>query len=277
MTSSGSTGLERLSSLPLTPNLRAHQAHAIAAIEDALAHGRQLMQLDMATGSGKTFTVLNAVARLMTAGVATRVLYLVDRESLVSQTRYVAERVETSVGQRFVDHFAVYSEADALKQLSSRFEDSGAHAVGVREAGGYLCIAAVKAVGDIFRITDGDPALGYAEPDYLFPEDLCDLLIADNLRDTAVRTAIVRTCSPIAISLRPEDPSGTRRLSRTDTPSNRRSMTALWWTRSRSGPGRTSARCPRGSTPTAACSWSEDRTTSTLSPESPPNCVQLDS
>ena len=43
------------------------------------------MLVAMATGTGKTFTVVNLIYRLMKAGVAKRVLFLVDRRALAAQ------------------------------------------------------------------------------------------------------------------------------------------------------------------------------------------------
>jgi type I restriction enzyme R subunit len=39
----------------------------------------------MATGTGKTFTIVNQIYRLMKAGLARRVLFLVDRRALAAQ------------------------------------------------------------------------------------------------------------------------------------------------------------------------------------------------
>jgi type I restriction enzyme R subunit len=43
------------------------------------------MLVAMATGTGKTFTVVNEIYRLMKTGVARRVLFLVDRRALAAQ------------------------------------------------------------------------------------------------------------------------------------------------------------------------------------------------
>jgi hypothetical protein len=53
------------------------------------------MLLAMATGTGKTFTLVNQIFRLMEAGVAKRILFLVDRRALAAQNlgRYPVFRV----------------------------------------------------------------------------------------------------------------------------------------------------------------------------------------
>ena len=43
------------------------------------------MLVAMATGTGKTFTIVNQIYRLMKSGVAKRVLFLVDRRALAAQ------------------------------------------------------------------------------------------------------------------------------------------------------------------------------------------------
>jgi len=43
------------------------------------------MLVAMATGTGKTFTMVNEVYRLMKSGVAKRILFLVDRRALAAQ------------------------------------------------------------------------------------------------------------------------------------------------------------------------------------------------
>jgi type I restriction enzyme R subunit len=62
------------------------QRKAITKLEESLsdAHPRALIQ--MATGSGKTFTAVNEAYRLLKFGGAKRILFLVDRGNLAKQT-----------------------------------------------------------------------------------------------------------------------------------------------------------------------------------------------
>src|ERR1051326_5406378 len=62
--------------------LRAYQADANAAVEKAIGDRKRQMLVAMATGTGKTFTSVNQVYRLMKSGVAQRILFLVDRRAL---------------------------------------------------------------------------------------------------------------------------------------------------------------------------------------------------
>ncbi len=74
----------RLRAMPplLTQQLWPPQARAIAGLERSLAEDRPRALIHMATGSGKTFTAVNAVYRLIRHANARHVLFLVDRNNL---------------------------------------------------------------------------------------------------------------------------------------------------------------------------------------------------
>ena len=62
------------------------QKRAIENLERSLARNNPRSLIQMATGSGKTFTAVNACYRLIKFGGARRVLFLVDRSNLGRQT-----------------------------------------------------------------------------------------------------------------------------------------------------------------------------------------------
>ena len=62
------------------------QARAILNLEESLALAKPRALIQMATGSGKTFTACNLVYRLIKHAGANRVLFLVDRNNLGRQT-----------------------------------------------------------------------------------------------------------------------------------------------------------------------------------------------
>lgn len=62
------------------------QREAIANLEASLARNDPRALVQMATGSGKTFTAVNAAYRLLKFGGAKRILFLVDRGNLGKQT-----------------------------------------------------------------------------------------------------------------------------------------------------------------------------------------------
>jgi type I restriction enzyme R subunit len=78
----------RLREMPEVPleGLWPKQHTAIVNLEKSLARGRPKALIQMATGSGKTFTAANIAYRLVKHADARRVCFLVDRTNLGSQT-----------------------------------------------------------------------------------------------------------------------------------------------------------------------------------------------
>jgi len=66
-------------------NLREYQVKAIQAAEKAIIDGQRTALLAMATGTGKTRTVLGMIYRFLTTNRFRRILFLVDRTSLGEQ------------------------------------------------------------------------------------------------------------------------------------------------------------------------------------------------
>jgi type I restriction enzyme R subunit len=64
---------------------RYYQAVAVNRAVEAVARGQKRLLLVMATGTGKTFTAFQIIWRLREAGLANRVLFLVDRNVLADQ------------------------------------------------------------------------------------------------------------------------------------------------------------------------------------------------
>ncbi len=80
-----------LESLRSMPNLAGEglwpaQIRAIENLEDSLRHNRPRALIQMATGSGKTFTSISFIYRLIKFAGARRILFLVDRGNLADQT-----------------------------------------------------------------------------------------------------------------------------------------------------------------------------------------------
>ncbi|MCY4497118.1 MAG: DEAD/DEAH box helicase family protein, partial [Rhodospirillaceae bacterium] len=85
----GSAQLRRLlQKMPALPQgkLWPVQHEAILNLERSLAHARPRALIQMATGSGKTFTAVTACHRLIKHAKADRILFLVDRNNLGKQT-----------------------------------------------------------------------------------------------------------------------------------------------------------------------------------------------
>jgi len=75
-------------------NLREYQIEAIEAAEKALLNGQDKVLLSMATGTGKTRTILGMLYRFLKSGRFGRILFLVDRTSLGEQAQDVFKEVK---------------------------------------------------------------------------------------------------------------------------------------------------------------------------------------
>ncbi len=92
------------------PRLRPYQIEANDAIEKAIADRKRLMLVAMATGTGKTFTLVNEVYRQMKSGVGQRILFLVDRRALAAQAVRAFASFEPEPGLKFDKIYEVYSQ-----------------------------------------------------------------------------------------------------------------------------------------------------------------------
>ncbi|MCF6174661.1 MAG: DEAD/DEAH box helicase family protein [Victivallaceae bacterium] len=90
--------------------LRPYQIKAIEATEQALTNGKIKMLMAMATGTGKTFTVISSIYRLLKSGYAKRILFLVDRRVLAAQTVSAISAFETLSGLKLDKEYEVYSQ-----------------------------------------------------------------------------------------------------------------------------------------------------------------------
>ncbi len=75
-------------------NLREYQIRAIEAVEAAVVEGKQTALLSMATGTGKTRTILGMIYRFIKSDRFKRVLFLVDRTALGEQATDVFREVK---------------------------------------------------------------------------------------------------------------------------------------------------------------------------------------
>jgi type I restriction enzyme, R subunit len=92
----------RLQSLPEVDSTRLWevQATAIANLEESLRDDRPRALIQMATGSGKTFTAANISYRLIRHAGAKRILFLVDRSSLGEQAKLEFDKFDVPDTQR---------------------------------------------------------------------------------------------------------------------------------------------------------------------------------
>lgn len=132
----------RLKAMPAldTTGLWGVQAEAINNLEQSLREDRPRALIQMATGSGKTFTAANVAFRLIRHAEAKRILFLVDRSTLGKQTKLEFEKFVIPDTQR--NFPAEYN----VQHLTTNTVDTTAR----------VCISTIQRV---FSILKGDQEL----------------------------------------------------------------------------------------------------------------------
>lgn len=119
---------------------RYYQQIAINRTVEAIAKGQNRLLLVMATGSGKTYTAFQIIYRLWKNRVKQKVLFLADRNTLISQTRrgdfrHFKDKMTVIKNKTIDDAFEIYLALyqglvnydddilDAYKQFSPEFFD----------------------------------------------------------------------------------------------------------------------------------------------------------
>src|SRR5487761_1415304 len=102
--------IEALAAIPQNMLMRPYQVEANTAIEQVIRERKRKMLVAMATGTGKTLTMVNEVYRLMRSGTARRVLFLVDRKALAAQAVRAFASFEAEPGLKFDKIYPVYSQ-----------------------------------------------------------------------------------------------------------------------------------------------------------------------
>ncbi|MDG3008481.1 type I restriction endonuclease subunit R [Paludisphaera mucosa] len=173
--------------------LRPYQVEANEAVEKAVADRKRQMLVAMATGCGKTFTMVNQAYRLIKSGVARRVLFLVDRRALAAQAVRAFAGFEPEPGLKFNKIYEVFSqrfrkedfEEDGNEEkfdpevLPSSYllSPTGGHAFV------YVCTIqrmAINLLGRAAAFEEGDEVRDVEEADKLdIPTHAFDCIIAD--------------------------------------------------------------------------------------------------
>ena len=119
------------------------QIKAVRNLEQSLAEDRPRALIQMATGSGKTFTAVSAIYRMIKFADVPRVLFLVDRANLGRQTLDEFERYVTpDDGRKFTELYNV-------QHLSSNRIDPVAR----------VCITTIQRLYSMLQGKELDPAL----------------------------------------------------------------------------------------------------------------------
>ncbi|MGB1251543.1 MAG: DEAD/DEAH box helicase family protein [Candidatus Promineifilaceae bacterium] len=99
------------------------QIEAITNLERSLANNRPRALIQMATGSGKTFTAVNSAYRLIKYANAKHILFLVDRNNLGKQAKTEFNTFDTpDDGRKFTELYTV-------QRLTSKTIDTNARVV----------------------------------------------------------------------------------------------------------------------------------------------------
>lgn len=131
--------------------LRDYQLEAVRAVEEAVQAGHRSVMLAMATGTGKTRTLIGLIYRLLKAGRFRRVLFLVDRNALGEQALDAFKSVQLENLQSFTEIYEVKELGDLRPEPETR-----------------LHVATVQ--GMVKRLLYGDGRL---------PVDTYDLVVVD--------------------------------------------------------------------------------------------------
>lgn len=136
---SDATLRERLKVIPHFENpqhkFRACQESAITQLEDSFAANRPRALVQMATGSGKTYTAITSIYRLLKFAKAKRVLFLVDTRNLGEQAEQEFQAYTPADDQR------KFTELYNVQRLSSSFIDSSSQ----------VCISTIQRMYSILR------------------------------------------------------------------------------------------------------------------------------
>jgi len=180
-----------LSELGFSGLLRNYQIEAIKAVEGGIERSQRKMMLAMATGTGKTFTVVNMVYRLMKSGMAKRVLFLVDRRALAAQAMQAFASFEAEPGLKFNNIYEVYSQRFHRGDLGEgvTFDPSVLPCNYLLNPGpgqAFVYISTIQRMtGNLFghgaMFSTGDDELDLDEPELIadIPIHAFDLIVAD--------------------------------------------------------------------------------------------------
>jgi type I restriction enzyme R subunit len=101
-------------------NLRDYQVSAVKAIEANIAAGKRECLVAMATGTGKTRTVIGLIYRLLKAKRFNRILFLVDRNTLGEQAQNAFKDSRLEQNKLFTDIYDLKELGDAIPDSATK-------------------------------------------------------------------------------------------------------------------------------------------------------------
>ena len=140
----------RLKSLPKLPDsgLRDCQINAITNLETSFKAARPRALIQMATGSGKTFTAITFIYRLLKFADARRILFLVDTKNLGEQAE------QEFMGYTPSDDNRKFTELYNVQRLTSRYVAPD----------NQVCISTIQRMYSILKGEDLDEAAEETNP-----------------------------------------------------------------------------------------------------------------
>ncbi|MEV5887378.1 DEAD/DEAH box helicase family protein [Streptomyces sp. NPDC052020] len=171
--------MRRLPQTFLDPEpLRPAQVTAITGLERSLAKDDPRALIQMATGAGKTYTVVNASYRLLKHAGAKRILFLVDRNNLGSQAATEFENFDTpDDGRKFTELYVVQRLAGDTVLGSAHVVVSTVQRLWLALTGREVPSAdSEDAALDRYDLVDEPVQVGY-NPD--LPPETFDLIVVD--------------------------------------------------------------------------------------------------
>jgi type I restriction enzyme R subunit len=170
------------------PWLRPYQRDANDAVEKAIGERRRQMLVAMATGTGKTFTLVNQCYRLLKSGSGKRILFLVDRRALAAQAVRSFASFDAEPNLKFDRVYEVYSQRFSAHDLGEddKFDPkvlprSYLEAPQASHAFVYVCTIQRMAINLFGRgaIWGGEEAVDDDAEQIKIPHHAFDVVIAD--------------------------------------------------------------------------------------------------
>jgi type I restriction enzyme R subunit len=172
------------------PLLRPYQREANDAVEKAIIGRRRQMLVAMATGTGKTFTLVNQCYRLLKSGAGKRILFLVDRRALAAQAVRAFASFEAEPNLKFDKIYEVYSQRFHQADLDegAKFDPKvlpGNYLESPQEKHAFVYVCTIQRMAinlkylDPSTVWDGEEESEENDPPSRIPHHAFDVVIAD--------------------------------------------------------------------------------------------------
>lgn len=158
--------LDTLRDLPFSASLRHYQKQAISATEKALASGQTSISIVMATGSGKSMTIMAMIHRLLKSGAAQRVLYLTNSKLMEHQAFHSLGFLEVESGLTLSSIVGVHRGFSVDRTAGEGNRPS-------------LCVSTIQSLAAQVRTGDTKGQDSGAIPRHIFDVAICDDFVAE--------------------------------------------------------------------------------------------------